>query len=147
MLTNFPYYLTIQNKESTMKKAVWIALGAAGMLYAGANPALQNYMEELAAEAGIKGFSPARGETIFHAKNRGGKTASCTGCHTAELTKAGENAKTGKRIDPLAPSVNPKSLTDLKNVKKWLRRNFRDVYGREGTAHEKGDVLTYILSK
>lgn len=130
-----------------MKALLFIGFGLAGLLYAGPNPALQNYMDGLAAEAGVKGFSPARGETIFHAKNQGGKTASCTSCHTADLRQAGENAKTGKRIDPLAPSVNPKSLTDLKNVKKWLRRNFRDVYGREGTAHEKGDVLTYILSK
>ena len=130
-----------------MKKMLLTGLLLAGVLQAEANPALQTYMNELAAEAGVKGFAPARGEAIFHAKDQGGKTASCTSCHTADLRNAGENAKTGKRIDPLAPSVNPKSLTDVKNVQKWLRRNFRDVYGREGTAQEKGDVLAYILSK
>ncbi len=130
-----------------MKKALLTGLLLAGALQAGANPALQDYMKGLAAEAKVSGFSAAQGEQIFHAKNQGGKTASCTSCHTSDLRNAGENAKTGKKIDPLAPSANPKALTDVKNVKKWLRRNFRDVYGREGTAKEKGDVLAYILSK
>jgi len=38
-------------------------------------------------------------------------------------------------------------LTSVKEVEKWLRRNFNDVYNREGTAQEKGDVLLYIMSK
>ena len=32
-------------------------------------------------------------------------------------------------------------------VKKWLKRNFKDVFLREGTAEQKGDVLYYIMSK
>ncbi len=32
----------------------------------------------------------------------------------------------------------------MKEMKKWLRRNFNDVYKREGTAQEKGDVLLFI---
>jgi len=50
-------------------------------------------------------------------------------------------------IEPLSPTTNPQRLTDVKEVTKWLRRNFKDVYNREGTATEKGDVLTYILNK
>jgi hypothetical protein len=46
-----------------------------------------------------------------------------------------------------APSANPKSLTDVAEIKKWLKRNFNDVYGREGTAKEKGDVLTFLLKQ
>jgi hypothetical protein len=50
----------------------------------------------------------------------------------------------GKTIDPLAPSVNQNSLTNVKKIKKWLLRNFKQVYGREGDAKEKGDVLMFI---
>ncbi|MDX3960423.1 DUF1924 domain-containing protein [Aliarcobacter skirrowii] len=32
-------------------------------------------------------------------------------------------------------------------MEKWLNRNFNDVYNREGTALEKGDVITYIINK
>jgi len=35
----------------------------------------------------------------------------------------------------------------VKNVKKWLRRNFNDVYTKQGTALQKGDVLYFINSK
>ncbi|RAZ53054.1 DUF1924 domain-containing protein, partial [Campylobacter hyointestinalis] len=31
--------------------------------------------------------------------------------------------------------------------KKWLKRNFKDVYLREGTAIEKGDVLYYLIKQ
>ena len=48
---------------------------------------------------------------------------------------------------PLAPSVNKARLSDVKEVKKWLKRNFKDVFLREGTAEQKGDVLYYIMSK
>lgn len=50
-------------------------------------------------------------------------------------------------IEPLSPKANPTRLSETKTIEKWLRRNFNDVYIREGTAQEKGDVLTYILSK
>ena len=51
------------------------------------------------------------------------------------------------KIYPLAPSVNKARLSDAKEVKKWLKRNFKDVFLREGTAEQKGDVLYYIMSK
>jgi hypothetical protein len=50
----------------------------------------------------------------------------------------------GKPVDPLAPSVNRKRLTDVQEVEKWLLRNFKQVYNREGTAREKGDALVFI---
>ena len=70
---------------------------------------------------------------------------SCATCHTSDLKRQGKNEKTGKPIEPLAPSVNKKSITNVKNIEKWLKRNFNDVYGREGTAKEKGDFLTYVI--
>tara|TARA_B100001063_G_scaffold108596_1_gene101281 strand:- start:17627 stop:18031 length:405 start_codon:yes stop_codon:yes gene_type:complete len=97
----------------------------------------------------FKGFDKKRGEKIFTSKHLGkkGKEISCVSCHTNNFTQNGENIFTGKVIKPLSPKVNPKRLSELKTMKKWLKRNFKDVYVREGTALEKGDVITYILSK
>jgi len=118
------------------------------------NRPMQNYMETLESEAksqnsAFSGFSYKRGEEIFTSKHIGkkGKLISCTSCHTTDLTRKGENISTGKVIEPLSPLANPKRFSKVKEVKKWLRRNFRDVYKREGTAQEKGDVITYIINK
>ena len=112
---------------------------------------IDGYMQSLAdeakkADAGFSGFDAKRGEKLFTSEHIGkkGKNISCVSCHTNDLNKAGENVFTGKVIEPLSPKANKERLTDIKNVEKWLRRNFNDVYKREGTALEKGDVLTYI---
>ncbi|WP_345993601.1 DUF1924 domain-containing protein [Sulfurimonas sp. HSL-1716] len=112
---------------------------------------IDGYMQTLAAEAkkadaGFSGFDAKRGEKIFTSEHIGkkGKSISCASCHTGDLKKAGENTFTAKAIEPLSPKANAKRLSDVKNVEKWLRRNFNDVYNREGSALEKGDVLTYI---
>ena len=115
---------------------------------------VESYMEELAVQAksevpNFKGFSVQRGENIFTSEHIGkkGKKISCVSCHGKNLRKSGENIFTGKVIEALSPTANPKRLSKLKDIKKWLRRNFKDVYKREGTAVEKGDVLRYIQSK
>ena len=97
----------------------------------------------------FKGFDKKRGEEIFTSKHIGkkGKEISCVSCHTNNFTQNGENMFTGKMIEPLSPKVNPKRFVKLKTIEKWIRRNFKDVYKREGTPLEKGDVVTYILSK
>lgn len=97
----------------------------------------------------FKAFDNKRGEEIFTSKHIGrkGKEISCVSCHTNNFTQNGENMFTGKIIKPLSPKTNPKRFTKLKTIKKWIKRNFKDVYKREGTALEKGDVITYILSK
>jgi cytochrome c len=102
--------------------------------------------EVLKAEPTFQGFDAKRGEVIFTSKHIGkrGKEISCISCHTNNLSNKGENFFTGKVIEPLSPSVNAERLS---SVKKWLRRNFNDVYNRKGTAKEKGDVLTYIMTK
>lgn len=119
-----------------------------------ASPEVTQYIETLQSEAAqadpaFKSFDAKRGKTIFTSEHLGkkGKTIACTSCHTVNLSLQGENFFTGKAIEPLSPSANPKRLTSVKEVKKWLRRNFNDVYNREGTAQEKGDVLLYIMTK
>ena len=115
---------------------------------------IDEYLSSLKQEAlkenpNFKGFDAKRGEEIFTSKHIGkkGKEISCTSCHGIDLNKSGENIFTGKSIEPLSPKANPKRFTDIVETEKWLKRNFNDVYNREGTAVEKGDVLTYIISK
>lgn len=115
---------------------------------------LDDYLNTLSTQVkqsnpSFNGFDAKRGEIIFTSKHIGkkGKEISCTSCHTNNFTQNGENFFTGKVIKPLSPKVNPKRFSDLKTIKKWLKRNFKDVYKREGTALEKGDVLTYIVNK
>lgn len=115
---------------------------------------IQNYMNTLELEVkknnpNFEGFDFKRGELIFTSKHIGkkGKEISCTSCHGIDLTKPHKNFFTGKQIEPLSPNVNNKRLRNIKDVRKWLRRNFKDVYNRVGTAQEKGDVLTFIMNK
>lgn len=118
------------------------------------NAQMSAFMNELLSEAKkqnptLQEFDYARGEKIFTTESVGkkGKKISCVTCHTQDLTKSGLNENTNKVIEPLSPSANPNRFSDVKEVKKWLRRNFQDVYNREGTAQEQGDVVTYIINK
>ena len=117
-----------------------------------ASPEVTQYMNELSKTAkaenpSFSGFDASRGKEIFTSTHtsKQGKPMACTSCHTTNLSNQGKNSFTGKVIDPLSPRANPERLTSAKEVKKWLKRNFKDVYNREGTAQEKGDVLTYIM--
>ena len=71
----------------------------------------------------------------------------CSTCHTEDLRRQGKHAVTGKLIDPLAPSANPKRLTDPEHIEKWFLRNCKWTLGRECTPQEKGDFLVMIGSK
>ena len=75
-----------------------------------------------------------------------GDKRSCTSCHTSDPKQAGKHVRTGKRIEPLAPSVNPKRLTQEREIRKWLTRNCKWTLGRECDAQEKGNLLTYLNS-
>ncbi|MDY0123158.1 DUF1924 domain-containing protein [Sulfurimonas sp.] len=115
---------------------------------------VDEYLETLAKEAKVqdpafKGFSVKRGEDIFTSKHIGkkGKEISCVSCHGDDLSKAGKNFFTAKEIEPLSPKANPQRFSEIKTIEKWLKRNFIDVYNREGTIEEKGDVVTYIINR
>ncbi|OCR86543.1 cytochrome C protein [Campylobacter fetus subsp. testudinum] len=118
------------------------------------NTQMKAYIDSLKAESlkndeNFKDFNAARGEVIFKTKNIGkdNQLLSCESCHGSDLTKSANNVFTNKTLEPLSPNANSSRLTDVKDVQKWLKRNFKDVYQREGTPLEKGDVLYYILSK
>ena len=96
--------------------------------------------------AGAGPFSAERGAAAWNRKT-GVEERSCSGCHGTDLKASGRHMKTGKTIGPLAPSVDPKRLSDTGEVEKWLLRNCRWTWGRECTPQEKGDFLQYIGSQ
>ncbi|HUH42761.1 MAG TPA: DUF1924 domain-containing protein [Sulfurimonas sp.] len=115
---------------------------------------VDEYLVALGAQAKVenpnfKGFDAKRGEIIFTSKHIGkkGKEVSCVSCHGDDLSKRSKNFFTAKEIEPLSPKANPNRFSEVKTIEKWLRRNFNDVYNREGTTLEKGDVVTYIINK
>jgi photosystem II stability/assembly factor-like uncharacterized protein len=87
---------------------------------------------------------PARGQAFF--TSRHGRDWSCSSCHGAVPTQAGQHAATGKTIAALAPGFNAERFSDPAKVEKWFRRNCNDVVGRECTAAEKADVLGWLIS-
>ena len=107
---------------------------------------LDKYVSAAKAEPGYLGPSGERGRAFFFASHAGGKTDTpgCTSCHTKDLTGLGQT-RAGKPIEPMAPSIVPTRYTDPANVEKWFKRNCQDVLGRECSAAEKADVLTFLL--
>ncbi|MET0065481.1 MAG: DUF1924 domain-containing protein [Candidatus Thiodiazotropha sp.] len=69
---------------------------------------------------------------------------SCQDCHGERLTGPGKHVKTGRAIDPMAPSVNSRRLADGRKIEKWFRRNCQWTWGRTCTAQEKGDILRFL---
>jgi hypothetical protein len=121
--------------------------------YSLADPARDAILAGFAAEAkkadpAFAGFSAERGQSFWTAKHTGGKpdTTSCTFCHGPDPTAAGET-RAGKRIEPMAVSKNATRFTKIDEVTKWFSRNCDSVLGRECTAIEKGDVITYLSGK
>ncbi len=95
-------------------------------------------------------FSATRGESFWAREFTDSKTdqpRSCALCHTQDLMNTGKHAKTGKVIEPMAPSVNPQRLTDKAKIEKWFKRNCKWTLGRECTSQEKGDLLTFLRNQ
>lgn len=87
---------------------------------------------------------PGRGQQFF--TSRHGREWSCSSCHGAVPTQTGKHAATTKAIGPLAPAFNPERFSNAAKVEKWFRRNCNDVAGRECTAAEKADVLSWLIT-
>jgi hypothetical protein len=136
-----------------MKKTLFItaiaSIGLSNPISASATEAVEQLLAEYRAK-GAENFSIEAGKSLFFqefADEKTGKIRQCTTCHTDDLRNAGKHARTGKVIKPLAPSVNSKRLTNLKDIRKWLKRNCKWTLGRECTTQEKGDVLTFIQTQ
>lgn len=99
---------------------------------------------------GAARFNAATAEAMWtktHIDAKTGEQRKCATCHSEDLKRTGKHAVTGKAIEPLAPSANPKRLTDAEHVEKWFARNCKWTLGRECTPQEKGDFLVMIKGK
>jgi len=124
-----------------------LALGIATFGIAKADPTRDAIIAGFAVEAGVPSFSAEDGKAFFQGNHSGGKpeTPSCTPCHTNSPHAAGKT-RVGKVIEPMAVSVTPARFTNPETVAKWFRRNCSSVLGRECSALEKGNILTYLSS-
>jgi hypothetical protein len=129
------------------------ALGAAALAVAQPAALDQILAEYLAlakqADPNFASFDANRGGALFRTRHPGGDAATpaCTSCHGEDPRSPGENVKTGKAIEPMAVSANPKRFTNKADVEKWFRRNCKQVLGRECTPAEKGDFVTFMMSQ
>jgi hypothetical protein len=131
-----------------------IVVAITPILALAADPRRDALLSEYAAEgrrldAGFSAFSAQRGETLFRTSWNGGdaRTPSCMACHTANPQHAGQNAKTGRPIEPVAVSANPRRFTEKAEVEKHFLRDCKSVLGRECTALEKGDYITFMAGQ
>jgi cytochrome b len=94
---------------------------------------------------GFLRFSAEEGRKLYsESRVQDGQPISCSTCHTDHPRQAGRTPA-GKIVEPLAPSANPRRFSDRRDVEKWFKRNCKQVLGRECTAEEKGNFMTYVL--
>lgn len=128
----------------TIKLLIVACLGMAGGM------AMADTVDDRLAAYQAEGAGPfdaARAEAMWtrnFTHPKADQPRSCASCHTDDLKAGGKHARTGKPIEPLAPSVNPQRLTDAREIEKWFGRNCKWTIGRECTAQEKGDFLSYM---
>lgn len=130
--------------------AVMVAILAVSPALAGPrDDIIAGYEKEArAADPSFTGFSPQRGEALFRSRNTANPDVpSCTTCHTADPTARGKHHKTGRAIDPVAVSANPKRFTEADKVEERFARDCKNVLGRVCTPAEKGDYLVFMASK
>ncbi len=87
------------------------------------------------------------GKTFFNRKLVvRGKEISCSSCHTGNPAAIGKHITTNKPIKPLAPSVNSARFSDVDKVEVNFEKHCMDVIGKDCTAQEKADYITYLLT-
>jgi hypothetical protein len=117
-------------------------VGLMGVVTAVHSETPQELLKGYEAKAGKA--STTRGEEFFNKKH--GKEWSCASCHENPPNHDTKHIVTGKLIKPLAPSANPVRFTDEAKAEKWFKRNCNDVVGRDCTAQEKADVLSWLMT-
>lgn len=129
-------------------KTLLIPLVATAMLGFGAASWASTPAELLAAYS-AQAKAPAsaeRGQKMYGTNYGKALGLTCGSCHGDSPLKAGRNELSGKAIAPLAPAANPARFTDQKRADNWFRDNCKDVVGRECTAGEKADILSWLIS-
>lgn len=130
--------------------AVFAAASAPLLLHAAEpNEQVRSLVDSYKSDAGVQSFSAEEGGKLFNSKrvhSEKKEERSCTTCHTADPSKPGKTM-VGKVIEPMAPSVNKERFTDPKKIEKWFKRNCTWVLERECTPKEKGDFITFMMTK
>ena len=90
-------------------------------------------------------FEAEKGAGLWAKAGKEGRT--CGDCHGVNPTQPGKHVRTGKRIGPMAASVDAKRYRDQKKIEKWFKRNCKWTWGRECTAVEKGHLLTWLVKQ
>ncbi|KPK38509.1 MAG: hypothetical protein AMJ69_08235 [Gammaproteobacteria bacterium SG8_47] len=122
--------------------AVTLSFGSAAQ----SNPVVDKLLDGYA-QQGAGPFSATDGKRLWSTRFAGPDgERECASCHTVDPRQAGRHAQTGKAIEPLAPSVNAARFTDPGKVAKWLKRNCKWTLGRECSAQENGDLLSYLTT-
>lgn len=142
-------------KAAAMLAAVLAVSLSAGVLQpAQAQTPQQKLLAEYAvaakaADPAFAGFSAERGQALYLGPHKGGKpeTPACAACHTPDPRNAGRHVSTGRDILPMALSANPKRFTDRADVEKRFARDCPGVLGRDCGPAEKGDFITYLISR
>ena len=105
--------------------AASLALLALGQAAAFADPARDGILADLSAQAkqadpAFAGFSAERGQALYRGPHGTSdpKVSACTSCHGDDPRVGGQNVKTGKPIEPMAVSANPKRYTNQADVEK-----------------------------
>ncbi|MGZ5250452.1 MAG: DUF1924 domain-containing protein [Caldimonas sp.] len=131
----------MDRSTATRRAAALVAILSLSLGAHAATP--QDLLAAYSAQSG-EAAAPGRGQELF--TTRHGHEWSCSSCHGAVPTQTGKHASTGKPIGAMAPAFNPERFTDAAMTEKWFRRNCNDVVGRECTAAEKADVLSWLLT-
>lgn len=94
-------------------------------------------------QQGVQSFDAERGRLLW---NTSVNKRSCTACHGASPKDIGKHVKTGKRIEPMALSLNSQRYQNSRKIEKWFKRNCKWTLGRSCTTQEKADVLSWLAS-
>ncbi len=98
-------------------------------------------LQERYRKNGVTTFVALDGKALWYSDQNG---RSCTTCHGSSPTAVGKHRKTGKKIMPMALSVNPQRLTKTSTIEKWFLRNCKWTLGRECSPQEKGNILQWL---
>lgn len=121
--------------ENSFKTAKGLALAY------GAEAKKSNPNSKLSAEAGRAFYTKEVTAEGFHVP------ISCSSCHTDNPANEGKHIETKKPIKPLAISANPSAFSSVTKVEKNFKKHCTDLYGKDCSAQDKGDYITYLLSK
>ncbi len=127
--------------------AMMMVLGLIAAVPAMASPASDTLLAQYKSEGASKPDASKGKKDWTREEVVDGEKMSCATCHGSDFSKSGKHHRTGKVIEPMSPKVNAERLTDVKKIEKWFKRNCKDAWGRECTAQEKADFLTFLLAQ